>query len=209
MLVGVYGRFVRNPRWPVNRTVGICSGANVFGFLFGQVKRASAHQHFFNSLENKEGFLTALRDMAGEGPVPLPANPTSVYPLADKPEQRNTAPSNNEDAIESTWATTDQNPNNPSPVVPTRPSPAPSPIGENPRVSSRWDQIRAANAKGGKTSTWDALRQGHERNQTSNSDNLHPTQVPTATNSADAERMREQAQFDAMLEAERQQAGRS
>ncbi|KAI0691335.1 hypothetical protein BC835DRAFT_1307539 [Cytidiella melzeri] len=80
-------------------------------------------------------------------------------------------------------------------------------ITEHPQVASRWDEIRAVNARGGKSSTWVALRQGHERRQAPDND-LPSTQVPQPANNADIERAREQASFDAMLEAERKAAGR-
>lgn len=74
--------------------------------------------------------------------------------------------------------------------------------------ASRWDEIRAANARGAKPSSWDTLRQGHERTKGQVSDNLISNQAPSMTNDADAERAQEQARFDAMLEAERKAAGR-
>lgn len=65
---------------------------------------------------------------------------------------------------------------------------------------NRWDEIRAANARNaGRSSSWDALRQGHERSQIAGSSDA-------ASFSAENDRAREQAQFDAMLEAERRKA---
>ena len=76
-------------------------------------------------------------------------------------------------------------------------------------MASRWDEIRAANARAGRSSTWDVLRQSHERNQIPG--NSQSTEVPSGPplDDADAERAREQARFDAWLEAERKAAGRA
>ena len=69
------------------------------------------------------------------------------------------------------------------------------------RPASRWDEIRAANARGSRPSSWDALRQQRERGE--NPDYVQQPVAPTGPTDADAERAREQARFDAMLEAER------
>lgn len=67
---------------------------------------------------------------------------------------------------------------------------------------SRWDEIRAANARTSRASSWDTLRQQHERGQ--NTDYVQQPASPANTpTSADLERAQEQARFDAMLEAER------
>jgi hypothetical protein len=61
---------------------------------------------------------------------------------------------------------------------------------------SRWDEIRAANARNAaQQSSWDALRQNHERNQVARTDDAY--------SSTENDRAQEQARFDAMLEAER------
>lgn len=72
-------------------------------------------------------------------------------------------------------------------------------------LKNRWEEIRAANArKAGQSSSWDALRQNHERsrmqgqNGAAGADRL----------SGETDRAQEQAQFDALLEAERRIASR-
>ena len=79
------------------------------------------------------------------------------------------------------------------------------PSGNAPQSSSRWEEIRAANARGARPSTWDALRQRHEKAQVA--DHVQSGHTPSVTNDADVERAREQARFDAMLETERKIAG--
>ncbi|KAK0506179.1 hypothetical protein EDD18DRAFT_20996 [Armillaria luteobubalina] len=65
---------------------------------------------------------------------------------------------------------------------------------------SRWDQIRAANARNPGTSSWDTLRQSHERVS------VQRSQFGVSTNPdefARNDQATEQARFDALLEQER------
>ena len=74
---------------------------------------------------------------------------------------------------------------------------APDPPADKPSLDSRWDEIRAANARNtGRQSSWDALRQNHERDR-----------VQKAEGESGSERAQEQARFDAMLEAEEEKSG--
>ena len=75
-----------------------------------------------------------------------------------------------------------------------------SPIRNDNRVTSRWDEIRAANAAGTRSSSWDAVRQGRGSSHNSSEPVPHPAiDEPVG-------RAQEQARFDAMLEAERKLA---
>lgn len=64
---------------------------------------------------------------------------------------------------------------------------------------SKWDQIRAVNAATTTSSSWDALRQRHEKPRAQDSD------MATAQNPNEQvdDRTAEQARFDALLEKER------
>lgn len=76
------------------------------------------------------------------------------------------------------------------------------PVGSSSKTATRWDEIRAANAAA-KPSSWDAIRQRHER-ATAAADKRRS--AGTATNAEDQtelDRAQEQARFDAVLEAER------
>ena len=70
------------------------------------------------------------------------------------------------------------------------------------RPKGAWDAIREANAqRTGKHSTWDELRERHERQRVSE-------RVPVQQRASEAEdpRAKAQAEFDAILEAERRAA---
>lgn len=64
---------------------------------------------------------------------------------------------------------------------------------------ARWDDIRTANARNvGRNSSWDALRQKHERDRVAGTEE--------ASFWTENDRTQEQAQFDAMVEEERKRA---
>lgn len=77
-----------------------------------------------------------------------------------------------------------------------------SSIANDRKVLSRWDEIRAANATGPKSTSWDVLRQ--QRDSDNGGRDKRPSeQDPSIQYDDQAERMQEQARFDALLEAER------
>ncbi|KAK7463677.1 hypothetical protein VKT23_005617 [Stygiomarasmius scandens] len=68
---------------------------------------------------------------------------------------------------------------------------------ETQKSSSKWNEIRALNSNKAPASSWDVLRQKHERTQV-------PSSSPTPQSvDSDSERARAQADFDAMVDRER------
>ena len=67
--------------------------------------------------------------------------------------------------------------------------------------SSKWEQIRAANSHASRNSSWDAIRQNHERNHI-NPGNTDDYDYETRRTRYE-DRAEEQAKFDALLEKER------
>lgn len=91
-----------------------------------------------------------------------------------------------------TFDTTSTSPGAPNPA-------SPESTGTNSPSHGRWDELRAANIKQvGRSSSWDALRQSHERERM--------VDATDASRSTENDRAQKQAQFDAMLEAERRVA---
>ncbi len=109
--------------------VGIASGANVFGFLVGQVQRASAHQQFIKSLDDRQGFIDTLRHIAGEDPSApqLPGHTTAVYPIPKDEHGTINAPRREEDFVDdpiTPWSgNTNPTPSDFSSSVPARSPP--------------------------------------------------------------------------------------
>jgi len=65
---------------------------------------------------------------------------------------------------------------------------------------SKWDQIRAANSRTSTHSSWDALRQKHERARLPPSP---PSGSETFERTRGGDRAAEQAEFDELLDKER------
>ena len=68
--------------------------------------------------------------------------------------------------------------------------------------SNKWEQIRAANSRTSRNSSWDAIRQGHERSRVINLGNTDDHDYETRQTGYE-DRAEEQAKFDALLEKER------
>jgi hypothetical protein len=76
------------------------------------------------------------------------------------------------------------------------------PVTEALRSTTRWDDIRKANAGGAQQSSWEKLRQEKERPGPSAGSS---SQAPAESfpSYSDDDRTRQQAEFDALVEAER------
>lgn len=89
-------------------------------------------------------------------------------------------------------------------ILRTATPPAPS----SQKTASRWDEIRTANAAA-KPSSWDAVRQRHERAAAAAADKTRSAGLSNSVeDQTEIDRAQEQARFDAVLEAERKIAGR-
>lgn len=194
--------------------VALSSAAYFLGAVFGQVRRAVAHAGFVRTLDDRAQFFQALqnvnRRLGGDDNAALewgdgPAAPRQHQHQHQRNEQQKTGV--NEDAVsaeqQSAWSAS------PSRVfqrcvqalrdVDLSVS-APS-GGTSNASSTRWDEIRAANARNGRSSSWDALRQQQQRPTVVDTVQPSPDSYPDAE--PDTERIAEQARFDALLEAER------
>jgi hypothetical protein len=81
-------------------------------------------------------------------------------------------------------------------TVRTNPTP-PSAVSSN-----KWEQIRAANSHTSRNSSWDSIRQSHERSRIINPGNTDDNDYETRQTRYE-DRAEEQAKFDALLEKER------
>lgn len=79
LLTVAYGRW-RTPRWTPGRTFTFGLIANVVGLTYGQARRIYAHAKFVRSLENSDGFVHALQDIAAKNGGPSLLNVLSRRP---------------------------------------------------------------------------------------------------------------------------------
>ncbi|KAG1881766.1 hypothetical protein C8R48DRAFT_682144 [Suillus tomentosus] len=188
-----YGYSMARPRWSHAKLAWGSGAATAIGLVFGGVRQVLAHRQFTEALENPAGFIEALRNvdrrLGGDGQLGF----TLSRIRKDAARLDNTATSGTsqehgpEMVSEENWGASLPHSDAPSPQV-TQPK-------------NRWEEIRAANARSaGYVSSWDTIRQRHERNRLP-----YPTSSPSndPPSSGMDDRTAEQAKFDAMLEAER------
>ncbi|KIJ68348.1 hypothetical protein HYDPIDRAFT_165217 [Hydnomerulius pinastri MD-312] len=192
-----YGYFMSRPRWTPFRLALTSAAGFMLGMSYGVFREFMAHYQFANSLEDPQGFMTALnhvdKKLGGTGNIGFTLQRIrreSLETMHD-PNQVN-ASQGPEMVREADW-TQQQDGVDVNESTSSETGPA--------DVKSRWEEIRVANARNvGKQSSWDALRQRQERSKLPKA--TSPTREVTTPDGAD-ERAAAQASFDALLEAER------
>ncbi|EGO03506.1 hypothetical protein SERLA73DRAFT_175014 [Serpula lacrymans var. lacrymans S7.3] len=190
-----YGYMFARPRWTPRRFTALSGLGFIVGGMFGMLRQVLAHRQFAKALEDPKGFMRALADvhhrLGGEGELgftlerlrnegtgrnaQVPERVEQGPEMVDEDYWDRPRPSVNESANATVITETSSN------TAASQPA-------------ARWNEIRAANARAaGQQSSWDAIRQKHERNRLPNS----------SSNTVVDERALEQAKFDAMIEAER------
>jgi len=176
---------VRRPWWTNTRTYLFMTTASFAGLFIGHMMSISAHFSFVRSIENPAGFSMALdniqRNIGGfslPGPVIVRQSEKLTIDHDSESPASESSPTASHEASSNTMRTD-----------------ALAPLTVS---SSKWEQIRA-NSNVSRNSSWDAIRQSHERNHVIN---------PGDTDNCDYEtryedRAKEQAKFDALLEKER------
>ncbi|EAU93064.1 hypothetical protein CC1G_06784 [Coprinopsis cinerea okayama7 len=168
----VSGYSLRHRSWGAARLGGVVFFSALTGRAVGSAYAVFSFYRFLNGLENPDGFARALENVQHrlEQPGAIPAPQQSQDDSFSTPVYPETASS--------------------SPSSPAAPPAAPT---------SAWDRIRAANAQQTQQSSWDALRQSHERSRVP-----RPPQDGSSDNRFyDSDRAAEQAKFDELLEKER------
>jgi hypothetical protein len=160
--------------------------------VFGRVRQVLAHKQFTEALENPAGFMEALcnvdRKIGGDGQLGF----TLARIRKDAAHLDTTTFGSGQEhgpemVSEENWKKSWPHSNAPDAAPPQAAQP-----------KNRWEEIRAANARSaGYVSSWDTIRQRHERNRLPDSTSS-PTNDPPLS-----DRTAEQAKFDAILEAER------
>lgn len=218
---GAYARIFARPRWGIAATMITSALACTAGSAWGISQLPAAR--FMSGARDRAAVKRVLVDLAQRGDG---ASATEEVKSDDWEIGQRAAPGSSwEDTIP-----TEPKASTRSAFPSSSPSPAPPVHNNTSRPPNKWDGIRAANAGPTKPSTWDILRQQHERprvpvpdsnpspstddpDNSISSDPWGSQSRPAGTSElgarAEAERMAEQARFDAMLEAERRRSAGS
>ncbi|KIM48116.1 hypothetical protein M413DRAFT_439827 [Hebeloma cylindrosporum] len=133
----------RNPKWTPLKFHAVNVTAGLGGFAFGRLAVISAHYKYFCSIENPGGFGKAMENIQSEVGAPkLGLVMSRAYqPSSDD----NQTP---DDGLQLILPSSNSESSKPKPSDKER---------------SKWEQIRAANNRTARNSSWDSLRQKHER----------------------------------------------
>ncbi|KAF5312498.1 hypothetical protein D9619_003253 [Psilocybe cf. subviscida] len=146
---------VNNAKRTRGKQLALLFGLGVVGHGSGRLYSGVAHLNYVRSLDHPYGFQKAIREVSTQVGAPKTGRrlvlqwPYQVSPDDIDPDEQNTTSSN---LILDINSESQQ---------------AKGPQVSNPR--SKWDEIRNANSGTARNSTWDAIRQKHERTSTKES----------------------------------------
>ncbi|KAM6498196.1 hypothetical protein JOM56_006144 [Amanita muscaria] len=166
---------LRRPGWSTVRTYTVLAAGTMAGFAAGHAVSLIKHLNFVRSLENPIGISRAFENVQQRIGGTMPPGPVIIRQCRSDHQSDFDA----QDHME--------------PVSSSRTS----------KPTSKWEQIRVTSARPTAMSSWEALRQKHEKTQLSKSG------IPVVRNQEDhveshpSDREGAQAEFDAMLERER------
>ncbi|KAI0639796.1 hypothetical protein C8Q77DRAFT_1152743 [Trametes polyzona] len=189
-------RFKPKVRFPTT-IVGVSAAT---GYGAGLVHYFREHKRFVRKLEDREAFLVVLDNVNKRL-----GNPVPLFPQVDRDRIMERIKKRREENGEVLDAgveiVTDIGDSTDSAALTDSSSPSSASHESPARPKSAWEAIREANARNsGRHSSWDELRQRHERQRTVNRvQQKEPAEIEDP-------RAQAQAEFDAILEAERKAA---
>ncbi|KAI8981273.1 hypothetical protein BD414DRAFT_538086 [Trametes punicea] len=194
-------RFKRKVRFPT-AIVGFSAAS---GYGIGLVHYFHEHRKFARELQDREAFLLVLDNVNRRLGYSMP-----LFPRMDRDRILERIKKRREEngevldaGIEIVSDIGDSTDSTALTDTPATLSDAPQESAGRPK--SAWEAIREANARNaGRQSTWDELRQRHERQRTTGR-----VQQKEPAETLEDPRAKAQAEFDAILEAERKAAGGS
>ncbi|KAH9486847.1 hypothetical protein JR316_0000912 [Psilocybe cubensis] len=136
-------------KWTRRRQGLSAFSAGFFGYTVGKFLCLNAHYNFVRSLENPGGFDRAMENIKGKLDSYVPDGPIiqRIYEPSPTDNVYGAQVPQHESGL----------------MLPTAPDSPSSPQAPIPKPISRWDQIRNANSRSATASSWDALRQKHEK----------------------------------------------
>ncbi|KAK2461843.1 hypothetical protein APHAL10511_006306 [Amanita phalloides] len=171
----------RRPNWTL-KTYAILLIGSITGSFIGHAVSVTKHYNFVRSLENPIGFSRALENVQHCVGGVLPSGPVII---SRKPRVDDMEDASEPGAADVVKHDVKSEPKSSKPM-------------------SKWEQIRAMNASSAPTSSWDTIRQKEEKAQLSKSGVSVNHDREILPDSRPVDRAAQQAEFDAMLERERQ-----
>ncbi|KAF8622900.1 hypothetical protein AX15_006664 [Amanita polypyramis BW_CC] len=174
----------RTPVWSTFRLYATLTAGSFVGFMVGHTISVKKHFNFVRSLENPIGFSGALENVQRNTGAIMPPSPVIVRRLSHANQQHDT------DSVDDLKEVT---------VQTVKPTPL------TPKLTSKWEQIRSLNARPNPLSPWEVIRQKQEKAQLPKSGiSVVNTEGNDQPHLYPKDRAADQAEFDAMLERERQ-----
>ncbi|KAG5648069.1 hypothetical protein DXG03_007104 [Asterophora parasitica] len=188
---------VRRRNWGLPRTALFLLPVSFVGFVAGHVASITAHYNFVRSIEDPEGFSQAMLNIQKHTGSYPPPGPTIV--------RQGGKWAVDHDADTPPIHTLEQHTSPMPSMISDASAPSSSLAATPPAPPSKWDQIRAVNSRTSTNSSWDALRQNHERTRVpaSNMNSLNDGGASDFDRTRGDDRAAEQAKFDELLEKER------
>lgn len=202
-----YGLYFTRPKWNAWSLRLASVAAFIAGSTYGTFRQFLVHYQFANSLENPQGFIAALNHvdekLGGGGQVGFGFKELLAKKPEIKPDVDHTDHPRDADTFSEAGRIRDEGSTGESSfvivLVDKNNNVVMKADSDPPRLRTRWDEIRAANSRSTSQSSWDTIRQRHERDRLFSTSNDSSSTTSTEAH----ERAAAQAQFDALLEAER------
>ncbi|PIL31578.1 hypothetical protein GSI_06280 [Ganoderma sinense ZZ0214-1] len=197
-------RFKPRVRYPTT-IVGVSA---LSGYGFGLFHYFRQHRKFAQQLDDRQAFLLVLENVNKRL-----GNQGSLFPKLEEQKMFETIMKRKQENGEVLSPDVEFFPDSDSTTDGVALSPAaymqPPRVedGSSARPKSTWEAIREANTQNaGRHSSWDQLRQRHERQRVSESGRVPVQQDTNSSSEIEDPRAKAQAEFDAILEAERKAA---
>ncbi|KAF9532018.1 hypothetical protein CPB83DRAFT_848196 [Crepidotus variabilis] len=157
----VIGLRLRKPKWSHWHSAGVISTMAVTGYFLGSFQKLSAHVRYLHSLQDPAGYAEAIRNIETRIGITNGQTRGPSISLIEKPQAR---------------STDDSEPPEAKPLIlPGSAATSEAPKPQTQKALGKWEQIRKNNNNSAHVSSWDALRQKHEKEAVKISPKNQPT----------------------------------
>lgn len=163
----------RKPTWSQWYNAGIISGMSMTGYVLGSYQRLSAHVKYLHSIQDRSGYAEAIKNIETRIGI---TNTQSKGPCISLVEK--TKSDQDDFGLLCYFYVQLDHAKNPLETHNTKPLVLPGsatmnepPPPQTQKALGKWDEIRKASSNSTPSSSWDALRQDHEKQQIKNPTN--------------------------------------